>query len=60
MRKSNSSVNHASAIITINKKIQEDSVTVQNGKKKKTNSFLSYNIILLNKLCATDKKGGPS
>lgn len=32
MRKSNSSVNHASAIITINKKIQEDSITVQNGK----------------------------
>lgn len=63
MRKSNSSVNHASAIITINKKIQEDSITVQNGKKqknKKTNSFLTYNIILLNKLCATDKKGGPS
>lgn len=28
MRKSNSSVNHASAIITINKKIQEDSITV--------------------------------
>lgn len=59
MRKSNSSVNHASAIITINKKIQEDSITVQNGKKKK-NSFLTYNIILLNKLCATEKKGGPS
>lgn len=32
MRKSNSSVNHASAIITINKKIQEDSITVQDGK----------------------------
>lgn len=28
MRKSNSSVNHASAIITINKKIEEDSITV--------------------------------
>lgn len=32
MRKSNSRVNHASAIITINKKIQEDPITVQNGK----------------------------
>lgn len=29
-------------------------------KKKKKNSFLTYNIILLNKLCATEKKGGPS
>lgn len=28
MRKSNSSVNHANIIITINKKIQEDSITV--------------------------------
>ena len=32
MRKSNSSVSHASIIITITKKIQEDSITVQNGK----------------------------
>ena len=28
MRKSNSSINHASIKITINKKIQEDSITV--------------------------------
>ena len=32
MRKSNSNINHASIVITINKKIQEDSIIVQNSK----------------------------